>query len=159
MKMMRFAILLFIVMPVIEMWLLITIGGYIGALSTIALVLLTAVMGIGLLRQQGFSTLWRGKEKLQQGKLPAQEMMEGIVLAVSGALLLTPGFVTDAIGLLGLLPFTRIFLVKTIVQKFSFIMAAEASFGQQPFRPNHNPDGDTIDGESWDSEESLKKPK
>ena len=68
MKMMRFALLLFIVMPVIEMWLLITIGGYIGALSTIALVLLTAVMGIGLLRQQGFSTLWRGQEKLQQGQ-------------------------------------------------------------------------------------------
>lgn len=156
---MRFALLLFIVMPIIEMWLLITIGSYIGALSTIALVLLTALMGIGLLRQQGVSTLWRGKEKLQQGKIPAQEMMEGIVLAVSGALLLTPGFVTDIIGLLGLLPFTRIFLVKGIVQKFSFINTGNPSFGQQPFGSNRNPSGDTIDGESWDSEESLKKPK
>jgi UPF0716 protein FxsA len=156
---MRFALLLFIVMPIIEMWLLITIGSYIGALSTIALVLLTALMGIGLLRQQGVSTLWRGKEKLQQGKIPAQEIMEGIVLAVSGALLLTPGFVTDIIGLLGLLPFTRIFLVKGIVQKFSFINAGNRSFGQQPFGSDRNPSGDTIDGESWDSEESLKKTK
>jgi UPF0716 protein FxsA len=156
---MRFALLLFIVMPIIEMWLLITIGSYIGALSTIALVLLTALMGIGLLRQQGVSTLWRGKEKLQQGKIPAQEIMEGIVLAVSGALLLTPGFVTDIIGLLGLLPFTRIFLVKGIVQKFSFINAGNSSFGQQPFGSDRNPSGDTIDGESWDSEESLKKTK
>jgi UPF0716 protein FxsA len=156
---MRFALLLFIVMPIIEMWLLITIGSYIGALSTIALVLLTALMGIGLLRQQGVSTLWRGKKKLQQGKIPAQEMMEGIVLAVSGALLLTPGFVTDIIGLLGLLPFTRIFLVKGIVQKFSFINAGNPSFGQQPFGSDRNPSGDTIDGESWDSEESLKKTK
>ena len=114
---MRFALMLFIVMPIVEMWLLITIGSYIGALSTIALVLLTALIGIGLLREQGVSTLWRGREKLQQGKIPAQEMMEGIVLAVSGALLLTPGFVTDTIGFLGLLPFSRIYLVKIILQK------------------------------------------
>ena len=117
---MRFALLLFILMPILEMWLLITIGSYIGALSTILLVMLTALIGIGLLREQGVSTLWRGREKLHQGRMPAQEIMEGIVLAVSGALLLTPGFVTDAIGLLGLLPFSRIFLVKGILQKVTF---------------------------------------
>ena len=117
---MRFALMLFIVMPIVEMWLLITIGSYIGALSTIALVLLTALIGIGLLREQGVSTLWRGREKLQQGKIPAQEMMEGIVLAVSGALLLTPGFVTDTIGFLGLLPFSRIYLVKSFCKKSLF---------------------------------------
>ena len=128
---MRYALLLFILMPIIEMWLLITIGSYIGALSTISLVLLTALIGIGLLRAQGFSTLWRGKEKLQQGQIPAQEIMEGVVLAVSGALLLTPGFVTDAIGLLGLIPLTRIFLIKAILQKVTFITA-----GAQPLASN-----------------------
>lgn len=159
MKNMRFALLLFIVMPIVEMWLLITIGSYIGALSTIALVLLTALMGIGLLREQGVSTLWRGREKLQQGKIPAQEMMEGIVLAVSGALLLTPGFVTDTIGFLGLLPFSRIYLVKIILQKVTILNASAQSFTQQPFGSESQSTGNTFDGESWDSEESLKKPK
>ena len=156
---MRFALLLFIVMPIVEMWLLITIGSYIGALSTIALVLFTALIGIGLLREQGVSTLWRGKEKLQQGKIPAQEMMEGIVLALSGALLLTPGFVTDTIGFLGLLPFSRIYLVKTILQKVTFLNASAQSFTQSPFGSESQNNGNTFDGESWDSEESLKKPK
>jgi UPF0716 protein FxsA len=157
---MRYALLLFILMPIIEMWLLITIGSYIGALSTISLVLLTALIGIGLLRAQGFSTLWRGKEKLQQGQIPAQEIMEGVVLAVSGALLLTPGFVTDAIGLLGLIPLTRIFLIKAILQKVTFITAGAQPFGQQSSRSGFNNDsGNTFDGESWDTEESLKKPK
>jgi UPF0716 protein FxsA len=156
---MRYALLLFILMPIIEMWLLITIGSYIGALSTILLVLLTALIGIGLLRAQGFTTLWRGKEKLQQGKIPAQEIMEGIVLAVSGALLLTPGFVTDAIGLLGLLSFTRILLVRGILHKVNFITASAQPFGQQPFGSDPKNNGDTFEGESWDTEESLKKPK
>jgi UPF0716 protein FxsA len=156
---MRYALLLFILMPIIEMWLLITIGSYIGALSTILLVLLTALIGIGLLRAQGFTTLWRGKEKLQQGKIPAQEIMEGIVLAVSGALLLTPGFVTDAIGLLGLLSFTRILLVRGILHKVNFISASAQPFGQQPFGSDPKNNGDTFEGESWDAEESLKKPK
>jgi UPF0716 protein FxsA len=156
---MRYALLLFILMPIIEMWLLITIGSYIGALSTILLVLLTALIGIGLLRAQGFTTLWRGKEKLQQGKIPAQEIMEGIVLAVSGALLLTPGFVSDAIGLLGLLSFTRILLVRGILHKVNFITASAQPFGQQPFGSDSKNNGDTFEGESWDTEESLKKPK
>ena len=156
---MRFALLLFILMPILEMWLLITIGSYIGAISTILLVMLTALIGIGLLREQGVSTLWRGREKLHQGKVPAQEIMEGIVLAVSGALLLTPGFVTDAIGLMGLLPFLRIYLVKGILQKVTFFNASAQPFSNQPFGFDTENNGNTIDGEAWDSEESLKKPK
>jgi UPF0716 protein FxsA len=85
--------------------------------------------------------------------------MEGIVLAVSGALLLTPGFVTDAIGLLGLLPFTRILLVKGILQKVNFITASAQPFGQKPFGFDPKNNGDTFDGESWDTEESINKPK
>lgn len=141
-----------------EMWLLITIGSYIGALSTILLVILTAIVGIGLLRDQGIATLWRGKDKLQQGKLPAQEMIEGIVLAVSGALLLTPGFVTDTLGFLGLLPFTRFFLVQGLMKKFTLFNPSENTFNHQQ-RANQTDSGNTIDGEFWDSEESLKKPK
>ena len=91
---MRYLVLLFVLMPVAEMWLLITVGSQIGALPTIGLVLLTAVVGAGLLREQGFATLWKGRQKLQAGELPTTEIAEGLILAVSGALLLTPGFVT-----------------------------------------------------------------
>jgi UPF0716 protein FxsA len=155
---MRFALLLFIVMPILEMWLLITVGGHIGALNTIFLVMLTALIGVGLLKRQGFATLWRGQEKLQKGKVPAQEIIEGIVLAVSGALLLTPGFVTDVIGFLGLLPLTRILAVKAMLSKFKLVSASAANFSQS-FQSGANNAGDTIDGEAWESEESLKKPK
>ena len=155
---MRFALLLFIVMPIVEMWLLITVGGHIGAMNTIFLVMLTALVGIGLLKRQGFATLWRGQEKLQQGQVPAQEMIEGIVLAVSGALLLTPGFVTDVIGFLGLLPLTRILAVKAMLSKFFIINASAANFSQTSHSRSDNT-WDTIDGEAWESEQSLKKPK
>jgi UPF0716 protein FxsA len=155
---MRFLLLFFIVMPILEMWLLITIGGHIGALSTILLVLLTALIGVGLLREQGFATLWRGREKLQQGQLPAQEMVEGLVLAISGALLLTPGFITDVVGFAGLLPYTRVLMVKLFLSRVTLVDPSIGPFGYH-IRSEANAGGDTIDGESWDSESNLKKTK
>ena len=103
MSFLRLLLLLFIAMPVLEMWVLIEVGGIIGPWPTIGLVLLTAAVGYGLLRQQGFATLMRGQQRMEAGELPAREMVEGMALAVSGALLLTPGFVTDTIGFLGLI--------------------------------------------------------
>lgn len=89
------------------MYLLIEVGGYIGAWPTIALVMLTAVIGVSLLRIQGFATLTRGMSRLQSGELPATEVVEGLLLAVAGALLLTPGFVTDGVGFVLLTPVFR----------------------------------------------------
>ena len=108
---------MFIVMPIIEMWLLIEVGSRIGALSTILLVLLTAMIGAWMLRQQGLSTMFRFNQRLEQGELPATEIFEGLLLAVGGALLLTPGFVTDAIGFACLLPFTRQALVNSLIRR------------------------------------------
>ena len=71
--------LIFVLVPVAEMWLLITVGNHLGALPTIGLVLLTAVAGAGLLREQGFATLWKGRQKLQGGELPTTEIAEGII--------------------------------------------------------------------------------
>jgi len=104
---MRGLFLLFVVMPIIEMMVLFEVGSRIGAMYTIGLVLLTAVIGINILKQQGFSTLTRAQQRLNNGELPAQELLEGFMLAIGGALLLTPGFVTDAIGFTLLMPFTR----------------------------------------------------
>lgn len=109
--------LLFLAMPIVEMYLLIQVGGWIGALPTIGLVALTAMVGMALLRQQGFATLLRGQQRMAEGQLPAQELMEGFALAVGGALLLTPGFVTDAVGFSLLLPPTRRLLVGAFVRR------------------------------------------
>ena len=108
----------FIVLPILEMYILIEVGGFIGALNTIGLVLLTALLGLILLRQQGFRTLLNARNKLMQAELPTEELVTGIFLAVGGALLLTPGFVTDFIGFMCLLPFTRIFLMSLIATSF-----------------------------------------
>lgn len=104
---MRFLLILFILVPIAEIFVLIKVGQVIGALPTIALILLTAVIGVALLRQQGYSAIARAKQKMEQGTMPAGEMVEGLFLAVGGALLLTPGFITDAIGLCCLIPGVR----------------------------------------------------
>lgn len=105
-------LLVFILVPVLELYLLLKVGGVIGALPTIAIVIVTAVIGTWLLRQQGMATLQRFQSNLGQGKLPAMEMIEGMVLLFGGALLLTPGFLTDAIGFLCLIPVTRQALIR-----------------------------------------------
>ena len=108
---MRILLLLFIGLPIIEMWLLISVGSLVGALTTIGLVLLTACMGLSLLRHQGKHTLMSAKQKLQNNELPTREMADGLFFTVGGVLLLTPGFVTDAIGFACLTPGIRTVLI------------------------------------------------
>ncbi|MEE8428494.1 MAG: FxsA family protein [Gammaproteobacteria bacterium] len=98
---------LFVLVPLIEIYLLITVGSWIGAAATVCVVVMTAIIGMYLLRWQGFSTLQRVRAALAQGQLPAMEMLEGIVLLIAGALLLTPGFFTDTLGFLALVPGLR----------------------------------------------------
>lgn len=107
---------LFLVVPILEITLLIQVGSVIGALWTVFLVVFTAVLGAYLLRQQGLSTLTRFQNSMAQGKMPANEMLEGLVLIVGGALLMTPGFFTDAIGFACLFPLTRMGIVKYMIK-------------------------------------------
>ncbi|MGI9288872.1 MAG: FxsA family protein [Pseudomonadales bacterium] len=116
---MRFLFLFFMIVPIAEMWILIEVGQWLGALPTIALVMLTAVIGISLLRWQGLSTLTRAQQRMQNGQMPAQEMIEGLALAIGGALLLTPGFMTDAFGFACLIPASRRKLAALAVAQFS----------------------------------------
>lgn len=152
-------LLLFIILPIVEMTILIKVGTMIGALNTIGLVLLTAVIGAALLRQQGFATLLRANERLNSGELPAREVAEGLILAVGGALLLTPGFVTDTVGFLCLIPGTRHFLAAQALKKlvvssqsqgYQFTMRTGGSFqgGRSPGRND-----DIIEGEYTDETE------
>ena len=115
-------IVLFLVIPIIEIYFLIQVGAIIGALPTILLVVSTAVIGAFLLRQQGLSTLARFQNNLASGRLPAEELIEGVLLAVGGALLMTPGFVTDAMGFFCLIPFTRKAFAKYIMSRSSMQM-------------------------------------
>ena len=110
---------LFLVVPIIEIYLLIKVGSYIGILPTIALVVLTAVIGASLLRSQGMQTYLRFNQSLSEGRMPANEILEGVALLIGGALLLTPGFFTDLIGFFCLLPITRQPVVAFIVNRFN----------------------------------------
>lgn len=95
---MRFLFIFFILVPLVEMLLLFEVSDRIGSLTTLGMVVATAVIGVQILKRQGFATLTRANQKLQSGQLPAQEIVEGMLLAAAGALLLTPGFITDTIG-------------------------------------------------------------
>lgn len=128
--MFKLLLLIFILVPAIEIYLLITVGGVIGALPTILLVIGTAVVGVQLLRLQGLATLARLQSSLQQGELPTTVMLEGVMLLLCGALLLTPGFFTDAIGFLMLVPHLRRWVIARLIRRVLFTTAA--SFGQSP---------------------------
>ncbi len=153
---MRFGLLLFITIPIIEMYVLILVGSHIGAITTIALVVLTATIGLWLFKREGFATLQRLQGKLNQGEIPGRELLEGVMLLIGGALLLTPGFVTDAIGFVCLLPGLRQPIAEWLVQRGILSMTAgftvHQSYGgfsrggpESP--PNARPGTRTFDGE------------
>ncbi len=141
---------LFIAVPVIEIALFIQVGGVLGVWPTIALVLLTAIVGASLVRSQGLQTLLTVQQRLAQGQLPAQQILEGVMLAVAGVLLLTPGFFTDILGMLVLLPAPRAYLAKLLMSRVVVgnIHASGAGFEQpNPFHDRANPNGTTYEGE------------
>jgi UPF0716 protein FxsA len=122
-------LLIFFLTPIIEMYLLIEVAGYIDTWPTIFLVMLTAVIGVALLKRQGLATLTRGMGRLQRGEVPAREMAEGILLAVAGALLVTPGFVTDTVGFVLLFPPSRVVIAERMLKRVEIGgMAGGASF-------------------------------
>jgi len=100
-------VILFIIVPVAEISLLIKVGVAIGGFNTILFVILTAVLGAYLVRQQGFATITKLQQETQAGRIPALQIAEGVALLFAGAVLLTPGFITDAIGFILLIPLTR----------------------------------------------------
>ena len=104
---MPFLFLLFVLVPVIEIALFIRIGGAIGLFPTLAVVIATAALGTWMLRREGLATLAAARARLDAGELPASQLLEGMLLIVGGAMLLTPGFMTDVAGFLCLLPPTR----------------------------------------------------
>lgn len=105
--MLGYLILLFTLVPIVELALLIKVGQYIGVGYTLAVVIITGVVGAYLAKLQGIITLHRVQEDINQGRMPTDRLFDGVLILCSGILLLTPGFITDIIGFMGLVPFTR----------------------------------------------------
>jgi len=143
----------FLVIPVIEIYLLIQVGGIIGAGWTIFFVIATAILGVSLLRQQGLSTWTRLNQSMAQGQLPPTILVEGILLLLSGAFLLTPGFFTDAIGFLFLTPFVRKFIAANLLSRGLFMASnMNAKYTSQTTRSTttRSVEGHVIEGEYED---------
>jgi UPF0716 protein FxsA len=113
---MRGLFLLLIIIPIVELMFLLKVGRILGVLPTVALLIFMAVAGIYILKQQGFSTMTRAQSRMQSGEVPARELMEGVMLAFGGLLLLIPGFISDGIAFIFLLPFTRRLLLKFLLR-------------------------------------------
>ena len=112
-------LLIILFVPLIEIYLFIQIGGQIGAFYTILIILLTAVLGIFFARLQGISTLKSGVTQLYQNQIPVYEMMSGAALAFAALLLIIPGFATDLIGFLLIIPVTRNIILKFFSKKYT----------------------------------------
>ena len=144
----------FVIVTLLEIYVLVSVGESIGGFSTILLVIITALIGSALLKQQGWSTMAKAQNAIANGQTPAFEMMEGVVILISGVLLLTPGFITDILGLLGLMPWSRAYFIDRILSK-----NAEKVFSQnntvfihkshttEDKKPKKN---DAIEGEFWE---------
>ena len=112
-------LLLLVIVPIIEIYLFIKVGLYIGAFNTILLILLTAIIGIMYARYEGFNTLRSGMSQLIKNQMPVYEIISGAALAFAALLLILPGFATDVIGLLLIFPPTRKLFFKKVSNNYS----------------------------------------
>lgn len=128
---MLWLILIFVITPAVELALLVKIGDLIGFWPTVGLIFVTGIIGSALTRRQGLSTWRRFQQRIAGGELPGQELVDGVIILVSGALLITPGVVTDLIGFLGLLPWSRLLLRNYLLRRFqkTVVSGARVSFG------------------------------
>ena len=130
-------LLIFICLPTLEIYLLIKVGGHVGAFNTVALIFLTAVIGIYFAKHQSMQTFKSGMVNLYQNKIPIYEMMSGASIAIAALLLIIPGFFTDFLGFILLIPFTRKILLKVALKNKT--------------KENIKSQNKTIDGEVIDS--------
>jgi UPF0716 protein FxsA len=141
MKIVQVIFLFFLIVPFVEINLLLQLGGIVGIIPTVLLVVFTAVLGAWLLRKQGFATWQRLQENLAKGAVPAYEMIEGPILLVGGALLLTPGFFTDALGFACLIPQMRRKFAKYVIENHLINVQ-----GGSPFQKPKSKEDNVLEG-------------
>ena len=145
-----YLLIIFIILPIIEISIFIQVGGFVGTFNTVLIIFLTAAVGVYFVRQQGFRTFQKITVELQNQQIPVQGMFDGLVILIAGILLVTPGFLTDIIGFLGLVPQTRVFLL-TVVKNFFFQRYSNA---QKQYKKDIN---ETIDGDFIEIEEDHEE--
>ena len=144
---------IFVVVTLAEIFVLVSVGQAIGGLSTVLLVIITAFIGSSLLRSQGWSTMAKAQQSIAEGRAPAMEMLEGVVIVVSGILLLTPGFLTDTLGLLGLMPWSRTYFINHFLEKNAergFKSRNSVFIHKSESTETKNKKDETIEGEFWE---------
>jgi UPF0716 protein FxsA len=123
-------LLLFLIVPVVELWVIIQVGGLIGALPTIALLIGVSVVGAWLMKREGLGIWRKVTSELEQGIVPTNAVVDGFLVLLAGALMLTPGFLTDVVGILLLVPPTRALLRTGLVRRYrTRLTVAATGFG------------------------------
>lgn len=148
MKILARLLALFLIMPIVELALLLQVGDMIGFWPTLAIIIFTGVLGGYLAKREGLAVWGRFNERMRSGGLPGRELLDGIIILCAGALLITPGVLTDLAGLLGLIPFTRAIIRKQVMRRVERAVergTMEVGFGgfgmgsAAPFEPKEEP--------------------
>ena len=129
---------LFILVPIAELFLIIKVGAFLGIFSTLAILILDSFIGAWLVKRQGLSLIRRAKLRMSAGEMPGDELVTGLAVLVAGALMLTPGFLTDAIGMALLISPIRSVLIKFVKQKFEGRIGGTINIQEnKPTSPNN----------------------
>lgn len=111
-------LILFIIVPIVELYILVEVGQQIGALNTIAIVIITGIAGASFARSQGTQILYKIRSTMNEGQIPGKELLQGVMILAGGIMLLTPGFITDILGLTLIFPLTRQFYMNVALAYF-----------------------------------------
>lgn len=153
-----FALLMlaFLVVPIVELYLFVQVSDMVGFGSALFWIVAVSIIGAWLVKREGMGALRRANEKVNRGEIPADEMMNGILIVGAGALMLTPGFLTDTVGLLMLFPPTRALLRASLRKRFTAGPIVVGGLRGSPFSggftgdPFGNRPGDVMDADSWE---------
>lgn len=159
-------LVLFVVIPIVELYVIVQVAGGIGVLETMGLLIVVSVVGAWLVKREGMSVLRKVQQELGQGNVPTKQLVDGALILFAGALMLTPGFVTDSVGVLLLLPPSRIVVRNVLIARFNTrvrtsVSFPAAGFGQAVFdvdgRETYNAP-DSVDLERDDDPDNSPSP-
>lgn len=142
-------ILLLVSVPLLELFVIVQVAGGLGVGQTILLLLVVSVVGAWMVRRSGLGVLKQIRTRLERGELPGNELVDGVLILVAGALMLTPGFLTDAVGLLLLFPPTRIAVRSVLMRRYSKRITVAGWPGESGRPGGHRRSGPTLDAESY----------
>ncbi len=160
-----FLLIVFLVTPIVELYLIVQVAGEVGVLNTIALLVLISAVGAWLVKREGLGILRKAEAEMAAGRIPGRQLVDGLLVLFGGALMLTPGFATDALGLSLLFPPTRMLLRASTARWFGrrmergrHTMAWRVDLGGHRHGGFHGTGDDPIDVESWRDDEPPKRP-